>query len=226
MSADQTAGASGQPPSTSTPAMGRSAEWSAVLLKVIGAIAVIFPIIWAAFTYYHQQVQQRRQDFLQAYDIVHGNLGQEIERSIDQAIAPIYKSPDDKLAKARLSVDGPATTQADRTAANAFIQNWIVGNILVKGIDPTHDHQIQNYQQALRNLIFLYQYAKTDECTALVVLYKFRETAYSFWYYYPGSYNFDGSKVTASPDWDEAHTLVDLKWLATQEDQCTLKPRV
>src|SRR5271166_1195162 len=103
MSADQTAGAPGQPSSTPSPAMGRSAEWSAALLKTIGAIAVIFPIIWAAYTYYHQEVQQRRQDFLQAYDTVHGNLGQEIKKSIDNAITSIYKSVDEKLAKARLS---------------------------------------------------------------------------------------------------------------------------
>jgi hypothetical protein len=225
MSADQPATASGQLSSTANPKKGRSAEWSAATLKTIGAIAVIFPVIWAAYTYYHQGVQQRRQDFLQAYDIVHGNLGKEIADSVDKAISPIYNSTDDKLAKARQSAD-EAATQADKASATASVQNWLIHNILVKDKNPLHDQQIQNYQQALRNLIFLYRYAQTDACTALVVLYRFRETAYLFWYYFPGSYDFGGSDVTVSPEPDQAHELADLNWLRTQQDQCTLNPRV
>jgi hypothetical protein len=225
MSADQPATEPGRLSSTASPTRGRSAEWSAATLKTIGAIAIIFPVIWAAYTYYHQEVQQRRQDFLQAYDIVHGNLGKEIAESIDKAISPIYNSTDDKLAKARQSAD-EAATPADKAPAIANIQNWLIQNILVKDKDPSHDHQIQNYQQALRNLIFLYRYAKTDACTALVVVYRFRETAYLFWYYFPGSYDFDGSAVATSPEPDQAHELVDLNWLRSQQDQCTLNPRV
>ena len=97
MSADHTGGASGQPSPTSRPAK----ELGATLLKMIGAIAIIFPILWAAYTYYHQEIEQRRQDFLRAYDIVHGTLGKGITDSIDKAIKPIYDSSDDKLAKAR-----------------------------------------------------------------------------------------------------------------------------
>jgi hypothetical protein len=177
-----------------------------------GSDCSYFPVIWAAYTYYHQQAQQRSQDFLQAYDIVHGNLGKEIADSINIAIAPIYNSADAGLAKARQDVD-EATTQVDKTPGITIIQNWLIHNILVKDKNPLHDKQIQNYQQALRNLIFLYQYTKTDACTALVVLYRFRETAYLFWYYYPGSYDFDGSAVTASPEPDQAHQLVDLNWI-------------
>jgi hypothetical protein len=221
MSADQIGGAPGPPSPTSRPAK----EWGATLLKIIGAIAIIFPILWAAYTYYHQEVQQRRQDFLRAYDIVHGPLGKGITDSIDKAIKPIYDSSDDKLAKARQRAD-VATTQADKDVAIADIQHWLVNNIFVKDKTPLHDRQIQDYQQALRNLIFLHEYAKTDACTALVVLYRFREYAYLFWYYYPGSYNFDGSKVTASPEPESAHQLVDSNWLKTQQDQCTLEPRI
>jgi hypothetical protein len=224
MSEDQTSEAPGQPSSTSQ----SGKEWGAALLKIFGAIAIIFPIVWAAYTYYHQEFQQRRQDFLRAYDVVHGTLGKGITDSIDEAIRPIYNSSDDKLAKARQSAD-VAAAQADKgaeAAAIAEIQQWLTSNTFVKDKTPQHDRQIQNYQQALRNLIFLYQYAKTDPCTALVVLYRFRESAYLFWYYYPGSYNFDGPKVTASPEPDPAHQLVDLNWLRTQQDQCTLEPLI
>jgi hypothetical protein len=107
-------------------------------------------------------------------------LGKEITDSIDKAIAPIYNSSDDKLAKARFRAD-TAATQAEKAAAIVDIQHWLVKNILLKDKIPLHDHQIQNYQQALRNLIFLYDYAETDPCTALVMLYRFREYAYLFW---------------------------------------------
>ena len=200
-------------------------EWAATILKVFGAIAIIFPIVWAAYTYYHQEIQQRRQDFLRAYDIVHGTLGKEITDSIDKAIAPVYNSTDDKLAKARFRAD-TAATQAEKAMAIADIQHWLLKNILVKDKIAVHDRQIQNYQQALRNLIFLYDYAKTDPCTALVVAYRFREYAYLFWYYYPGSYNFDGPQVVASSDPDAARQLSDAIWLAAQQDQCSLEPRI
>src|SRR6266516_3806905 len=177
--------AADQPATTPSATRGRSAELSAAILKTIGAIALIFPAIWAAYTYYHQEVQQRRQDFLQAYDIVHGNLGKEIAESVDKAISPIYNNNDDQLAKARQTSD-EATTQNDKSSAVTIIQNWLIRNVLVKDKNPLHDQQIQNYQQALRNLIFLHRYAKTDACTALVVLYRFREAAYLFWYYFPG----------------------------------------
>jgi hypothetical protein len=215
MSSDQTIKTPGQ--SSSTSQSGK--EWGAAVLKILGAIAIIFPIAWAAYTYYHQEFQQRRQDFLRAYDIVHGTLGKGITDSIDEAIKPIYNSSDDKLAKARQSAD-VAKVQAGESAeaaAIADIQQWLINNIFVEDKNPLHDRQIQNYQQALRNLIFLYQYAKTDPCTALVVLYRFRENAYLFWYYYPGSYNFDRSKVTASPEPDPAHQLVEEKWLENAE---------
>jgi hypothetical protein len=200
-------------------------QLAGVLLKTVGAMAAIFPILWAAYTYYHQGYQQRRQDFLRAYDIVHGNLGTGITDSINAAIKPIYNSTDDKFAKARLHAD-EATTPAEKAAAIVDIQHWIVENILVKDKNPIHDRQIQDYQQALRNLVFLYEYAKTDECTALVVAYRFREIAYIFWYYYPGSYNFEKSSVTASMKPDPAHDLVDQNWLSTQQDGCTLEARI
>ena len=87
----------------------------------------MFPIVWAAFTYYHQQIQQRRQDFLRAYDIVHGDLGKGITNSIDKAIKPLYDSPDVELAAARQRAD-VAATPADRAAALAEIQTGLVNN--------------------------------------------------------------------------------------------------
>ena len=224
MSVSQTDGTSNHSTSTSQP----GPKWSDVVLKISGTIAVIVPvasIVWAAYTYYQQSFQQRRQDFLGAYNIVHGPLGKGIEDSIDDATKPIYNSADVKLAKQREIVDEAGDDQSNKgaIAANEFVQRWITTNILVK--DKKHDRNIQNYNQALSNLQFLYRYAKTDPCTATVVLSRFHETAYLFWYYYPGSYDFDGSNVTFKPQADQAHKLVDKNWPQDQQYRCTLEPR-
>jgi hypothetical protein len=75
-----------------------------VLRWVGGVVAIVVPVVsiaWAAYTYHEQVIQQRKQDYLRAYDIVHGNLGKGIAESIDAAIKSIYNSRDDKLAKER-----------------------------------------------------------------------------------------------------------------------------
>lgn len=228
---DSSVESSAQPPAAATPekpparAGWHWTDWGAFLVKSGGAIALIFPIIWAVVTYSNQQREQRLQDFLQAYNLMHGDLGTSIADSIDKATAPIYLNEDDRFAKARLRADN-ASSPADEASAVSDMQAWILQQVLVKGKDPTHDAYIQNYQQALRNLIFLYQYAKADPCTGLVVLFRFRETAYVFWYYYPGSFNFARSTVKATvaplPQEQEAQLIVNPNWAEAQRQGCRL----
>jgi hypothetical protein len=227
MSTAQSDGTSNQSSSMSQPSESGKKWWD-MPLKIFGAIAVSVPIIsivLALYTYYHQAIQQRKVDFLHAYDIVHGTLGKDIEQSIDDAIKPIYNSSDDRFWKARQRADEAGKKTDKEAAAIADIQQWITTNILVNDKNPQHDQQLQNYKKALSNLTFLYRYARTDPCTAFVVLSRFQGNAFRFWYYYPRSYIW-GPKVTALPERMQENQLADPDWLEAQKDQCALEPRV
>jgi hypothetical protein len=203
----------------------RLTSWAVVLGKAGAVIAFLSSTVFGLVTYSKQQHEQKLQDFLQAYNTIHGELGQGIADSLDASIAPIYNSSDADFATARFRAN-IAKTSSERREAVTAMQAWLLRNILIKGKDPTHDQYVNVYQQALRNLIFLYDYAKAEPCAGLVVVSRFREEAYTFWYYYPGSFNFDGAQVTASATPEavesEARKLRDPDWAKEQQRLCKL----
>jgi hypothetical protein len=190
-------------------------SWASTGLS-LGAVASALSFLWAAYTYSNQQAEQRRQDFLAAYNLVSGDLGAVVIKDVQAAIGPFYAdSPitDPQWTEARACYDAVETTNGDRkcladpseTAAAAqqrlftAMQSWIATRVLVKGKDAQHDGYIHNYQYAANDLKFLYQYAQADPCNWTVVAFKFRKYAYDFWYYYPGSYSFSTASTQPSP---------------------------
>jgi hypothetical protein len=180
----------------------------------IAALGSALSLLWAAYTYSNQQAEQRRQDFLQAYSLVSGDLGQSVVKSLTDAISPFYrKAPitdaawnaargcyDDLAAveiDRRCLAGGSETPAAARLRLFSSLQRWLLTHVLVK--DGQHDDYIHKYLAAANDLRFLYQYARTDPCNWVVVAFKFKKNAYDFWYYYPGAYDFSGPKIAPLP---------------------------
>jgi hypothetical protein len=189
----------------------------------IAALGSALSLLWAAYTYSNQQAEQRRQDFLQAYGLVSGDLGQSVVNSVTAAIEPFYRqSPitDPAWNAARMCYDELGTVKVDpdclagsenpaaaRLRIFSTLQSWILAHVLVK--DGHHDGYIHNYQAAANDLRFLYQYATADPCNWVVVAFKFKKNAYDFWYYYPGSYDFSKPKIEPLPLSPESALLSD-----------------
>jgi hypothetical protein len=176
----------------------------------IAALGSALSLVWAAYTYSNQQAEQRRQDFLQAYSLVSGDLGQSVVKSVTDAISPFYRTPPitdaawnaaracyDDVADRRCLVAGSETAAAAESRIFATLQRWTLAHVLVK--DGKHDDYIHKYLVAANDLRFLYQYATADPCNWVVVAFKFKKNAYDFWYYYPGSYDFSGPKIEPLP---------------------------
>src|SRR5215471_14917357 len=103
--------------------------------KVGAVIAFLTSTMWGAYTYHNQQKEQKLQNFLQAYSTIHDDLGKSIMDSLVVAIKPIYSSGDRAFSDARNSANIAITEAAKKEATDAM-QHWILGNILVKGMDP------------------------------------------------------------------------------------------
>jgi hypothetical protein len=158
----------------------------------LAALSGAASIVWAAYTYAEQRAEQRRQDFLNAYNLVAGDLGQTVVGSIAAAIAPFYASPpitNKEWETARTCrdhfTDDPCMPAGlkNKDAAEHQIQTWILANVL----DGKHDNYTHQYAYAANGLQFLYQYAKADPCNWVVVVLKFKKNMSDFWYYYPGA---------------------------------------
>jgi hypothetical protein len=211
-----------------------------VLKTMLGA-GGLFSLLWAAYTYSAQQVEQRRQDFLQAFNVVDTHVGDKFIKLVTDTIKPISTTEDERWRSARSRADNAEADIAqlqttntpvdferfrkdmnDKQVATLEMQAWIVENVLVKGNGK--DNNIHNYQNALNSFRFLYWYAKADACNAAVVVFKFQKTAFDFWYYFPGEYDFSGyvvkgdSKLSATTEGPEQ--LADLDWGIKQANQC------
>ena len=210
-------------------------SWASTGLS-LGAAASAISFLWAAYTYSDQQAEQRRQDFLQAYNLVSGDLGGIVIKDVQAAIGPFYAtSPitDPDWIAARTCYDAIGTTIVDRkclidqsetpAAAKqrlfAKMQTWITSHVLVKGKDAHYDSYIHNYQYAANDLKFLYQYAEADPCNWTVVAFKFKKYAYDFWYYYPGAYGFAELQTQPLPKQQETEIRSD-KQETEQANQC------
>lgn len=246
MLSDQVGEAGSPPPAalaTNRPASADAGEktsrarlsWASTGLS-LGAVASALSFFWAAYTYSDQQAQQRRQDFLAAYNLVSGDLGGVVVKDVQAAIGPFYANTpitDPQWTAARTCYDAIGTTKVDRTclidrsetaaAAKqrlfATMQTWVTTHVLVKGKDSLHDTYIHHYQYAENDIKFLYQYAQADPCNWAVVAFKFKKYAYDFWYYYPGSYEFSASQTQALPKQQETEIRSD-KQETEQANKC------
>jgi hypothetical protein len=181
--------------------------WSWVRgLWSIAALSGAASIVWAAYTYAEQRAEQRRQDFLNAYNLVAGDLGKTVVDSIAAAIAPFYASPPitnkdwdtARTCRDHFSYDPcmPAGFK-NKDAAEHQMQTWILANVL----DGKHDNYTHQYSYAVNGLQFLYQYAEADPCNWVVVVLKFKKNMSDFWYYYPGAlgaYDVSAGKLEAA----------------------------
>jgi hypothetical protein len=253
MSLDQPAGIlhqSFQNPAEQTPADATSGVLSSLVgwvwpvLKTMLGAGGLFSVVWAAYTYSAQEAEQRRQDFLQAFNLVDTHVGEKFLKIVTETINPIANTKDEVWWSARTRANNAHADIAqiqtsgshadlvkvqkdkdDEQAAVLDMQAWIGKEILVKGSGK--DNHIHNYQNTLNILRFLYWYAKADPCNAAVVVFKFQKTANDFWYYFPGEYDFSGSKVKGTPrsnqtiKADDPEQLADLEWGVQQANQCS-----
>jgi hypothetical protein len=224
-------------------------RWVWPLLKTILGAGGLCSLLWAAYTYSDQQVEQRRQDFLQAFNLVDTHVGEKFVKLVTDTIIPIATTEDKQWWSARIRADNAHANIAliqstgaradfvrlerdknDEQAAMLDMQSWVADKILAKGNGK--DIIIHNYQNALNTFRFLYWYAKADPCNAAVVVFKFQKTASDFWYYFPGEYDFSGPKVKGTPKpndtikADDPEQLADLGWGIAQANKCaeSLKP--
>src|SRR5487761_380828 len=68
---------------------GTRLSWASTGLS-LGAFASAISFFWAAYTYSDQQAEQRRHDFLAAYNLVSGDLGGVVIKDVQSAIGPFY----------------------------------------------------------------------------------------------------------------------------------------
>jgi hypothetical protein len=196
----------------------RLSAWTKSAAAAISVLGVAYGVVQSAFIYADQYRAQRGQNFLQAFDLADAHLGASVSSSVIKAIEPFYKEKVDddwksarkEWQKARDCYDriAAATGDSGKCIENSeapgdaqkryldAMQASIVEHLLIRG--GTHDDDIHNYQFALDNIRFLYEYGRTSDCDALVVLLKFQKNADDFYYYYPGSFDVETAKITAS----------------------------
>jgi hypothetical protein len=75
-----------------------------VLKPILGAGGVI-SVVGALYTYTAQQVEQRRQDFLQAFDLIDTHVGEKFITHVEHAIDPIVKTKDPGWLRPRAKAD-------------------------------------------------------------------------------------------------------------------------
>jgi hypothetical protein len=181
----------------------------------ISALGGAASVLWAAYTYSAQQAEQRRKDFLDAYNLVAGDLGSKILKDVSNAIDPFiklpatgWKSAADCYQNLDSGKDDPrclAEAKDPEEVKQKFLddmQRWTLEHVLV------NDKNIHNYRYAENDLRFLYQYAKTDPCNWVVVTLKFQKNMDDFWYYYPGAYDFSSPEIKPLAKPEEAKILV------------------
>jgi hypothetical protein len=191
------------------------------LLKLIFGVGTLFTFFWGVYTYSVDQAQRSQQNLITAFDLIDTHIGEgkTLDQMVLDATAPISASTDDTWSTARTQADisdgEKKATEIDK------IKRWIVSNILVKGGGKEADKNIYNYQVARDVFDFLNRFANISPCNAEVVVFRFRKTAYTFFYYYPEKYSFSSSH--AEPENEDANgpqRLGNKDWGDNQANEC------
>lgn len=191
----------------------------------LGALGGIASVAWAAYTYSNESTEQRRQDLLSSFNLVDGDLGNSTIAKIQTAITQFYSITDSEWYIAVANRNSALAASDDAAFAKAVgdMQNWISHNILVK--DGKHDANLHAYQDALNAIKFTYQYAQADYCNATVVGLKFRQNVYDFFYYFPGTFDLNGVKMSTNAAPVPEQAITDLTWLTNQIGKCSAELR-